>query len=51
MKTTFYEFLNEHKLHKNIYQLLDYIEKLSEDKFFVIVLPLTFPFASELTSV
>lgn len=35
MKTTFYEFLNEHKLHKNIYQLLDYIEKLSEDKVFL----------------
>jgi uncharacterized protein YprB with RNaseH-like and TPR domain len=31
----FSEFLNEHKLHKNIYQFLDYIEDLSKNKMFI----------------
>lgn len=33
----FIEFLNEHKLHKNQYQFLDYIEKLSQNKAFIFV--------------
>lgn len=33
----FKDFLFEHKLHKNQYQLLDYIEKLSKDKVFVFI--------------
>jgi len=32
----FSEFLNEHKLHKNQYQLLDYLEKLSSKSFIFI---------------
>ena len=37
MKITFKDFLLEHKLHKNQYQLLDYIEKLSINNTFVFV--------------
>lgn len=37
MKIKFKDFLLEHKLHKNQYQLLDYIEKLSLIKTFVFV--------------
>lgn len=37
MINNFYDFINEHKLHKNQYQLLDYIEKLSYNKTFVIL--------------
>lgn len=33
----FNQFLNEHKLHKNQYQFLDYIEKLSQNKSFIFV--------------
>lgn len=35
MITIFTDFLNEHKLHKNIYQFLNYIENLSNDKVFI----------------
>jgi len=31
----FIEFLNEHKLHKNIYQFLNYLEDLSKNKVFI----------------
>ncbi len=31
----FSEFLNEHKLHKSIYQFLDYLEDLSKNKVFI----------------
>ena len=37
MRIKFYEFLNEHKLHKNQLQFLDYLDKLSKDKVFVFV--------------
>jgi len=33
----FEKFLNEHKLHKNIYQFLDYLNNLSKNKVFVFV--------------
>jgi len=33
----FSEFLTEHKLHKNIYQFLDYIEDLSKNKVFIFI--------------
>lgn len=33
----FEQFLNEHKLHKNQYQFLDYLDKLSRNKVFVFI--------------